>query len=804
MTNSELKEMKWKRIVLEVLSLLIIASGLVFVQFSKFKGIMPLLVCTSFGIIILSLVFEKKDELSKRGKIINKYALFALICIFILMNDESGKPCKVTFLNESDDKINAIVLDESCVIDGKSPYIASEKYLLHKGTYHINITYLADESGTTVELYEDGRYIDTFNLWPCNKEQDISFELKEDAHNVQIKLMYCGKGNLQIENCVLSTDNVIGFYSDNLFFLFVFVALSLFISIVENINYRFDKQSIGLLFVFILATVYVSHPMYSTNLTDVDDIMYHMLRIEGVKDGMLDGQFPVIIMPKALQGNGYLNCMYPYLFLYIPAVLRIFNVSLVLSYKVLVFAANFATIAITYYSIKSVKNSKYVALLGALLYLMMPYRYFCLYQRGALGEVLAMTFMPLLLAGLYHVLVGDKDKWGLLVWGFSGLIQSHVLSFVLFLTIMGVCSLIYVKELFVEKRIGCVIKAAVVSIGLNLWFIVPFLTHLIRDNLQIKALRISSFTEDAINPSLFTMTVNVDSKYYLSYGIPILICIAACIVYLLFIKDKGGNKKRDALFSILFTIACIMSLFITGYSASEKFMEMKLFRKAFEMIQFPWRLLAPTSIIFLFIGIVWLFECDFTKNKNIKYAIGIGLIGINLLTVINYQPISRYAYTNDNIDYSIGHETKIKGYVREKVYIGYPLEWRVNGVGNSRILTEMKTSSGDVKVKSYEKNNTDIEFIYSVDGEGEYAVFPLMSYYGYHVIDENREKIEYELANEYAFQVPLNGDSKEHSIRIYYKAPWVYSISAIISFVSVIYWGYYLACCSKRKKIIED
>ncbi len=63
---------------------------------------------------------------------------------------------------------------------------------------------------------------------------------------------------------------------------------------------------------------------------------------------MLDGQFPVVIFPEALAGNGYLNSMYPYLFLYIPAFLRLFGVSLALSYKTLIFLANIATVAITW------------------------------------------------------------------------------------------------------------------------------------------------------------------------------------------------------------------------------------------------------------------------------------------------------------------------------------------------------------------------------------------------------------------------------------------------------------------------
>ena len=41
-----------------------------------------------------------------------------------------------------------------------------------------------------------------------------------------------------------------------------------------------------------------------------DDLCFHLARLEGLKDGILDGQIPVNIQPEGLGGNGYLNAMY--------------------------------------------------------------------------------------------------------------------------------------------------------------------------------------------------------------------------------------------------------------------------------------------------------------------------------------------------------------------------------------------------------------------------------------------------------------------------------------------------------------
>ena len=140
-------------------------------------------------------------------------------------------------------------------------------------------------------------------------------------------------------------------------------------------------------------------PLFIQAFAQADDVCYHLLRIEGLKDGMLDGQFPVVIFPEALAGNGYLNSMYPYLFLYIPAFLRLLGVSLALSYKTLIFLANIATVAVIYKVLKSMTPSRYACILGTALYILLPYRFTNIYARGALGETLALTFLPLIIGG---------------------------------------------------------------------------------------------------------------------------------------------------------------------------------------------------------------------------------------------------------------------------------------------------------------------------------------------------------------------------------------------------------------------
>ena len=78
-----------------------------------------------------------------------------------------------------------------------------------------------------------------------------------------------------------------------------------------------------------------SVPLFSDNLCKGDDLLYHITRLEGIYQGLQNGEFPVRINP--LQSGGYGNLsptMYPSLFLYPVAILRFFGVSAMLCYKV--------------------------------------------------------------------------------------------------------------------------------------------------------------------------------------------------------------------------------------------------------------------------------------------------------------------------------------------------------------------------------------------------------------------------------------------------------------------------------------
>ena len=230
-------------------------------------------------------------------------------------------------------------------------------------------------------------------------------------------------------------------------------------------------------FLWLCVWAFACLPLFTDKLFDAHDISYHLNRIEGIAAALRGGQFPVRIHPNILNDYGYANSIfYPELFLYLPGALRALGVNLNICYKILIAALNAGTVGIAYYSFRRLFKSQYAAYLGTVLYGLSLYRLLCIYVRGAIGEVLAMMFLPLAALGLYEIFFGNPHKWYYLAIAFIGILQSHIITAQLTLYVCLFAALIAFSKLIEHKcrRLLAAVKAAVLTILVNLWFLVPF------------------------------------------------------------------------------------------------------------------------------------------------------------------------------------------------------------------------------------------------------------------------------------------------------------------------------------------
>lgn len=365
-----------------------------------------------------------------------------------------------------------------------------------------------------------------------------------------------------------------------------------------------------------------SVPLFSDNLCKGDDLLYHITRLEGIYQGLQNGEFPVRINP--LQSGGYGNLsptMYPSLFLYPVAILRFFGVSAMLCYKVLLTAMNIATAFLSFYAVRAITGSEKSAWLMSVLYTFATYRLTNLYYRAALGESLAMVFLPLLLWGTYEIFYGQEKKWFLMVLGVTGVLESHVLSFemcLIFLGIEGILWLIHsiaIKRENIKSRIMALLKAVFGTLCLNAAFLVPFLYYAGQD-FQAFHMPMEVAGSGVYLTQMFQLFSPADGtnllqgtaqgEMSLSVGLTLLAGVLIFLVQL--VTDDAENvAARMGKHCLCYGVLCL--LLASWICPWDKLQELPVFSVLAQSLQFAWRFLSPATLFLCAVSsvsVVWL------------------------------------------------------------------------------------------------------------------------------------------------------------------------------------------------------
>lgn len=162
------------------------------------------------------------------------------------------------------------------------------------------------------------------------------------------------------------------------------------------------------------------------------DGLIHTQRIIQFHQALSLGQFPVRLAPSIMDEVGYplfvVNYQLPY---YAAEIFMLVNQNPVLAYKA-VMSISFLLSGIFAYLLFRTFGSAPASLTGSILYTYLPYRFANLYMRGALGESVSLTFVPLILYGIHKI--NQRAKTGILILAIStfGLITSHTVTLILF------------------------------------------------------------------------------------------------------------------------------------------------------------------------------------------------------------------------------------------------------------------------------------------------------------------------------------------------------------------------------------
>lgn len=520
------------------------------------------------------------------------------------------------------------------------------------------------------------------------------------------------------------------------------------------------KETKSILFMVIGIAAVTGFPYLKEGLCAYfPDLMYHMLRTEGVKDVLLSGEFPARIYTNFFNGYGYGSPLfYPDIFLVFPAVLRMLNISPLVTWKIFALTITIVATLSNYFSIKYIcKNSEWS--IAATFMIMLSQFYLAdLHLRAGISEYLAFVFIPILIAGIYDFFAYEGEKTYLMGIAFVGLLLSHSIMTVIgvLITIVIFVRMLFVRRednyLFDKERMSRLVLTAVCTILVVSYYLFPMLEQMSVLDLRytVPWAHIGKNTQPL--SSFFRLIGHFSVIAYVGIGIPTLPLLIISIIL-----KKPSNKWAKA-----FLYSGIGLFIITTDIIPWNLLENTILN----MIQFTYRFW-PYAIFLTTTGTVMVLS-EHTKKLSVKYKriIILGIIGSTVLAGM---------FQNRMTAWATSEETR---YITEEY-----LAENNNYVG-----------AGEWLPINLRDDVIDLHAARAVKRVGNSYVYPLIYYKGYEAwsYSETGEKIKFSVgANEHGLVTVYDIIEDSGNIYVEYTGTRVQKISLAVTIITIVILGFY-------------
>lgn len=507
------------------------------------------------------------------------------------------------------------------------------------------------------------------------------------------------------------------------------------------------------------------------------DIDFHKARIDGLAQAIQHGDLFSKINYAFLNGKGYATgIFYPEFFLLFPALLKVFGLSLSSSYVVFMIGITFLTFISSFYTRFSIDKKFNNSVLCSLLYTFSAYRLTDVYSRAAVGEYIALLFLPLAFYGIYHIFYGESKKWYWLTIGMVCLIGSHLITSLLVAITIFLLLLLNSKVLLQEKgRVVDLGKATLTTIPLVLSIIIPIIEQISYQGLiltESAKIQISNMTFSISDWLTFNL---INQPAYATLG------LLPCILLVITLMNKKKLQPVTKHFAILTFIYWVFVVNIFPWG---------IFDSTFiNAIQFPWRFYTIAILMLSFV--ISFDDLGLLKNKWLTYI----LYAYPILTVIVYQVMLlgdprmvSYSKFNDFYDNKPGFGQE---------YLPSSTSYKeLSKLTDDEFPVYTKGS-----ITNYEKSYNTITFDYDFKDSTE-VTLPFVNYKGYVATIKGLDKgttglvkVTESLSMDGLIAVNLDGKS---SISVTYRNTSLQNISLVFSSLTLIYFGGFVIKQIKR------
>lgn len=511
------------------------------------------------------------------------------------------------------------------------------------------------------------------------------------------------------------------------------------------------------------------------------DYYFHLRRFGVLIEALRNGNYPTYLDYGTLEGYGYFTqAFYPDLMLVPFAAIGILT-GTVFAYNIMIFTFTLLCGLFMYYAVNIVFKNSFIASISSILYTFSVYHLFDWYDRGALGEAISFTFLPLIFLGLYHIIMGDYKKWYILTIGYTLLIYTHVLSSFLtsiaVILILLICSKSLVKE---PKRILYLLLAGVVTLPLVAGYLLPMLEQM-SSNTFYYSINENDTGQNKLSlremlwgllSGVIYHTKTWDMKNICGTG-PLLILL---VILRFFVREKTIFRQIADLCLLIGLIFLFMVSFLFPWG-----------RLPLGFIQFPWRLYEFVVFFFAVAGTYYL--SALLKSNKQRILTGAGIVIFTLVVIV---------MANNNYTY---WQSLVKGYASPAWFTDNPTpenRYHLGGyeylpvkVPSPEFIHErgdiVRTQNQNTEINAFSKNKGIVTLSVKTTIPDKIEL-PLVYYKGYKAIAASKE-LSVEESDYGLVQVSVD-DSAD--IQVYYagtviqKVGWYFSLFSIIVFIGYI------------------
>ena len=729
--------------------------------------------------------------------------LVILCTAFMLWFMNRGTPFQKTFAPQELTADPGIVTAEGIATDSSlsagGSILQTPPISLGRGIYEIHVNYNVSAEGSSItantsQLSPLDFHAPSVTLLPERHTAVMTAELRRSVSDFTMETVFSGNGAISIyEVGIFETSHL---YKKNLFYAFLLCLLVNLVWLFLQSDTAARKTILALSGIFLA----VCYPLYTDYLIAGHDLPFHLLRIEGIAEALKNGNpLPVKIHPFWAKDYGYaVGTLYGDALLYFPAILRVLGFSVQTAYKYFAAAVNLGTVLISYFSFKTMFQSRKTGLLGCLIYSFSLYRLVDTYTRASVGEYCAMMFLPLVLCGFFLAFSAEKSMRSikpvlLTALGLTGLIQTHVLSCGMAAIIIIPVCIVLIRRVIRPYTFRALAGALLLTILLNMGFLVPFLDYYGSDlnifsgqwqgshgSLQANGLfpvQLFSLFQNS-NGGAESTAAGIMGEMTPGMGI-LFLCGILLFCYLLLFHLQDLKKLQNFYPALLcLVIGCLLLYMSTYLFPWDRIASLGgTAGKLLDNLQFPWRFLAFATVLLTFSTCFAVRAAEQIGGIQTARSAALGML---LLLAINCGWYF-YDFCFNSEPYRVYASTELN------TMLMYSYDYLPIAVNPELIQENDIIPAGIDLLEAYQKHGTEITCHAATDQPGSID-FPLI-YYRYYACTnlDTGEKMPvsagYNGMLHVDFPAGFNGN-----IRIAFEEPWFWRASELISILTLPAW----------------